>query len=144
MNAADSKFPKNVFTYGSLMFEPVWERVVRGKYQCTPAWLNGHVRREIAGELYPGVVRKEGSRVRGLVWLGVEQTDLALLDSFEGVDYDRVEVSLESDVGMNMPAQTYLWKHPERLTDKPWDVKQFAETGLPLFIKQYVGGWEGR
>ena len=46
----------NVFTYGSLMYEAVWSRVVRGQYPWVAARLPGFRRLAIRDAAYPAVV----------------------------------------------------------------------------------------
>lgn len=134
--------PAHVFVYGSLMFEQVWEQVVLGKYQATTATLADYARYAVKGQTYPGVIPEAGKRVKGLVWLSVEQSDIALLDAFEGPEYSRQAVELESDVGMRMPAQVYIWKNPLQLEPNPWSLKSFMEVGLERFMGSYVEEWK--
>ncbi len=75
----------NVFTYGSLMYRPVWERVVVGRYGAVEGTLRGYARRRITGEVYPALLRAEPeSVVAGILYLDVSPRDLAALDHFEG------------------------------------------------------------
>lgn len=46
---------QHLFTYGSLMFENVWRRVVSGRYRSTPATLHGYRRQRVRGEDYPAL-----------------------------------------------------------------------------------------
>ena len=55
----------HVFTYGSLMYAPVWERVVVGRYQAAQASAAGFRRHAVRGETYPGVVSAAGGLVLG-------------------------------------------------------------------------------
>ena len=44
--------PTNIFTYGSLMFAPVWQQVVKGQYQAIPSVLADHQRLAVLNEDY--------------------------------------------------------------------------------------------
>ncbi|NEX63268.1 gamma-glutamylcyclotransferase family protein [Noviherbaspirillum galbum] len=114
----------HVFTYGSLMFSPVWERVVRGSYEAEPAVLSGHVRHAILGETYPGMIASPGSEVAGMLYRGVSDADVAALDAFEGVEYRRVAVQVAAG-GRPVEAQTYLYLMPDRLSADPWVPERF-------------------
>ena len=46
----------HIFTYGSLMFDGVWSKVVDGIYEKVGARLYGYQRRKIRGEIYPTVL----------------------------------------------------------------------------------------
>ena len=57
----------NLFVYGSLMYEPVWRRIVRGEFQSTRASLRGYRRLCVVNEDYPAIVKGAGI-VAGLVF----------------------------------------------------------------------------
>ena len=67
---------KNIFVYGSLMFDSVWNRVVTGSYSKIEGQLFGYSRFTIKGEHYPGLIEKPGT-VDGVIWLDVSDTDIA-------------------------------------------------------------------
>ena len=75
----------SVFTYGSLMFDPVWSRVVAGSYERCEAILQGYDRKAVRGETYPVLMPSSAlSQVQGVVYCNVSSADLARLDHFEG------------------------------------------------------------
>ncbi|WP_420475715.1 gamma-glutamylcyclotransferase family protein [Noviherbaspirillum sp. ST9] len=124
----------HVFTYGSLMFPEVWQRVVRGDYRSTPARLDGYARFEIAAETYPGMVAAAGSSVEGVLYFDVSFADMAALDAFEGTQYrrDMVRVVLES--GESVEAGTYIYLLPQKLSGSPWLPESFQ---MQRFIGSY-------
>ncbi len=124
----------HVFTYGSLMFPQVWQRVVRGDYRSAVARLDGHARFEIAGETYPGMVVRPGASVDGVLYFDVSPADVAALDAFEGEEYrrDRVRVALFS--GEIVDAATYLYLPHQKLSDSPWLPEAFQ---MERFIGSY-------
>lgn len=124
-----------VFTYGSLMFAPVWQRVVRGDYRAAPAVVDNHARYAVAGETYPGMVACLGETVRGLVYLDVSAEDLAALDRFEGEDYCRILVDAKLDSGQPMQAYAYVYVNSEQLTEQPWQPERFE---LERFVSTYL------
>ena len=124
----------HVFTYGSLMFAPVWERVVRGRYRCTAAVLDQHARFALIDDTYPGMVAAAGGAVPGMVYYDVDATDLAALDHFEGSEYRRTAVQLRLEDGTALAAQTYLFEAPGRLSDQPWNPDTFT---LDRFLDSY-------
>lgn len=126
----------NVFTYGSLMFDQVWSRVVRSSYRRADAVLPGHERRAVRGETYPGVIAAPGASVAGVVYFDVDDADLARLDGFEGPPYERRSVLLDL-TGEALPAEVYLIRDPARLEPAPWDVAGFERAGILEFISGY-------
>lgn len=140
---------QHVFTYGSLMFDAVWCRVVRGHYRSEPCEIEGYQRFAIRSESYPAMVRMAGVRLAGRLWLDVLPDDLARLDRFEGPEYQRIEIAVaparaSSDDRSSLPAvsvwrtaQAYLWLDGARLTDLPWDPALFERERLEDFLRRH-------
>lgn len=126
----------HVFTYGSLMFAPVWRRVVHGAYASLPAVADGYVRQAIRGETYPGMVPLDAGSVEGVLYLDVDQDDIAALDAFEGEEYRRVPLAVTLASGETMQAETYLYLRPENLSGLPWQPDSFE---LERFVRTYCG-----
>ena len=124
----------HVFTYGSLMFAPVWEHVVAGCYRASPAVLGDHARYAIRNETYPGMIARPGATVRGLVYFEISAADLAALDIFEGCEYRRITVEVAGADGRAVTADTYLYLPLEKLAAAPWNPEGFA---LERFLATY-------
>lgn len=122
------------------MYAPVWQRVVTGAYEARAGLIRGYTRRRIQGELYPALLLAAfESTVRGMLYLDVSAQDVAALDAFEGAgtDYRRIQASVELDGGSVVHAATYLYLHPERAEEAPWDAERFAVEGLQRFLETY-------
>jgi gamma-glutamylcyclotransferase (GGCT)/AIG2-like uncharacterized protein YtfP len=126
----------HIFTYGSLMFEPVWNRLVKGTYTSAPALLEGYARRCVKGEEYP-VVFEANESVHGMVYYDVEPYDVALLDTFEGDYYERKTILLHNCID----ADVYVLKKEyfDIIDDKPWSVEAFEKEGIKRFCESYKG-----
>jgi gamma-glutamylcyclotransferase (GGCT)/AIG2-like uncharacterized protein YtfP len=125
----------HVFTYGSLMFAKVWTRVVIGRYRSLAATLDGHARFAVVEQTYPGMIVAPGESVVGVIYLDVTDDDLDRLDHFEGEDYRRATVTVESEDGVARPCETYVYLLDDRLLASPWDPNAFA---LQRFLDTYV------
>lgn len=125
---------RHVFTYGSLMFAPVWEQVVTGRYRGVAATLAGYRRFALLGETYPGMVREPSGSVSGVLYFDVSEADLAALDHFEGNEYERCSVGLRLGDASHVSGDTYVFTALERLSDQPWEPENFA---LQRFIGSY-------
>lgn len=129
---------KHVFTYGSLMFAPVWGRVVIGQYESSPATIHGFRRFSVIGKEHPGLVIQKGAPpMLGRVYFNVSDEDIARLDQFETERYLRVSVAvtIEEDA---FAAETYMALNLDELSDTDWDVSHFEREGLPKFLTTYV------
>lgn len=137
MLPTDSALPPashHVFTYGSLMFAPVWQQVVAGQYSSEIAILDGYARFAMLEETYPGMVACPGHQVSGVVYHDVSADDLILLDQFEGSAYRRTQVRVQTASGRMLTAQAYVFVAPQGLAEHPWDPADFA---LQRFLATY-------
>lgn len=129
----------HLFTYGSLMFEDVWSKLVRGTYRSQKATLPHYVRRCVSGEDYPVIFEGKES-VCGVVYQDVSDDDMRLLDAFEGEFYERVCVNVfhEKEV---IAAQAYVLKSAyfNIIDPKPWSEEAFAKEGIKRFLANYKG-----
>lgn len=124
----------HIFTYGSLMFPQIWERVVRGHYRSAHVVLAGHARFAITDETYPGMVAQEGEQVEGVVYFDVTYEDMAALDAFEGSDYRRDKVMVTTEAGESIAAHTYIYLLPQRFSGAPWRPEEFQ-------MEQFIGAY---
>ena len=134
-------FVINLFTYGSLMFAPVWQTLVSGRYDFERCQLYGFERFAVRGEEYP--VIKPGddiASVSGVVYLAVAGNDIARLDDFEGEYYRRTPIEVIGASGA-IAAQAYVLRPRfySIASNQPWNEAQFAKTGIKAFMAQYKG-----
>jgi gamma-glutamylcyclotransferase (GGCT)/AIG2-like uncharacterized protein YtfP len=130
----------HVFTYGSLMFDPVWRRVVQGQYRRRAATLAGFDRFAVRDETYPGVVRSASAAasVSGMLYLDVLVADMARLDAFEGPDYQRINAPVNDCYdGRLYQASLYLYLPHERLLAQPWDETVFERVTMAQFLNRF-------
>ena len=129
----------NVFTYGSLMYERVWSRVVTGQYARQNGVVQGFRRLQVKNEHYPGLVKRKG-RVEGVVYFAVSAADMARLDRFEGELYRREVVEVTCGDGKRVPAAVYLIRDQfKNGLGGEWSPAQFEQHGLAEFEAKYVG-----
>jgi gamma-glutamylcyclotransferase (GGCT)/AIG2-like uncharacterized protein YtfP len=131
----------HIFTYGSLMFEKIWNEVVRGNYQSCPGTVSGFVRLSIQHEHYPAMLHGPlSSTVEGVLYLDIDSEDLAGLDDFEGSIYNRQVVQVMTDNNI-YAAQAYVLKDCYRnlVSDREWDPKKFQDEGIHQFLGSYFG-----
>ncbi len=133
----------NLFTYGSLMFPEVWERVTGSTARAARASLDGFAAWCVRDESYPGLVEARGASTAGVVYFDVSDDALARLDRFEGAFYRRIGVVVTLGDGAAAQAETYLVDDAFRmqLDPRPWSAEHFREHGLPAFLEK-CAGWQ--
>ena len=128
----------NVFTYGSLMFPEVWQRVVLGKYDSSVGSVHGFRRVGVRDKEHPAlIIAKDAPALSGRIYFDVSDTDLARLDQFETHRYARVSVAVTVSQ-KPIVADAYLALNHDELTDEDWDVEAFVKRGLGKFLAGYV------
>jgi gamma-glutamylcyclotransferase (GGCT)/AIG2-like uncharacterized protein YtfP len=137
----------HVFTYGSLMFPEVWAIVVGREFETVRGAITGYANYRVQGEPYPGIVATPGSLVAGLVYLDVDAASLTRLDRFEGDFYDRLNLAVRCDDGVERTADAYVVPAANRegMTSELWTAESFvASGGLADFLQKYQGfSWLG-
>jgi gamma-glutamylcyclotransferase (GGCT)/AIG2-like uncharacterized protein YtfP len=126
--------PRHIFTYGSLMFSQVWQRVVRGNYRSARAIVDGYARYAIVAETYPAMIAQAGATVSGILYFDVHEQDIAILDAFEGADYRRQTVQVQSETGELYAADTFIYLEHSRVTTASWLPDSFQ---LQQFLMTY-------
>ncbi|HXH71763.1 MAG TPA: gamma-glutamylcyclotransferase [Mariprofundaceae bacterium] len=130
----------HLFTYGSLMFDDVWQKLAVGQYATLPASLSGYARKCVNDDSYPVVFKSDVKMtVDGLLYLNVTPQDFAVLDEFEGEYYTREVVEVRLSEGTPLLAATYVLKDAYRhiASDQDWDVDCFANVGIHHFLERY-------
>ncbi|MER2490432.1 gamma-glutamylcyclotransferase family protein [Catenovulum sediminis] len=131
----------HVFTYGSLMYSEVWQRVVSEKYQSETARIYGFCRKKVVNEHYPVLKLQDNAICQGRLYLNVTLTDIHRLDDFEGEYYDRVTRLVSLSNGHQVKAQVYLLnsQFSHICSHQNWSTSEFEKTGLNQFLAQYKG-----
>ena len=128
---------QHVFTYGSLMFAPVWQRVVAARHRSCAANLTGYRRFALADETYPGMIEAAGGSVTGVLYFDVNDADLRALDVFEGREYARRTVQVTTPAQEQVMAQTYVFLVPALLAAHDWEPAAFP---IDRFMRTYCSG----
>lgn len=123
-----------LFTYGSLMFRDVWERVVTGRYECAVGVVREHARYLVRDMTYPGMIAQSDACVEGIVYFDISDSDMAALDAFEGEAYQRTSVTVELEEGRRIEAQTYLFCDFAELSGQAWEPERFE---MQRFLQAY-------
>lgn len=127
----------HLFCYGSLMFRPVWSRVVRGRYDYIDARLYGFQRRGVQGETYPCLIPgRVADCVEGILYFHIDSADVVRLDEFEGNLYDRQTVTCIDELQCFHTAEVYVLNCRDlaRATGATWDEQWFVSKGLAQFL----------
>ena len=135
------QYTMHIFTYGSLMFPQIWQRVVRGSYRSAPATAHDFIRLALAGDTYPGMVGRAGEQVEGVLYFDVDAQDVAALDAFEGCEYERAEIAVKMSAGEIVIAGTYIFLARQRLSAVSWEPQAFQ---MSRFIGAYCRDKFGR
>lgn len=93
-------------------------------------------RLRVRGESYPGMVRKPGAVVRGVV-LDIPSSAWAKLDAFEGDEYIRRPLCIRYPDGNRERIQCYLFRRSlrKRLAREQWKPDNELNRDLPEWLE---------
>ena len=125
-----------LFSYGSLMFPRVMRRVTGSRAHGRPAILEDYGRYRIRGQIYPGIVARQGEAVEGVLYCGISPAQWRRLDAFEGKSYRRQRVYLRGPGDATLSAWTYViaGRHRCLLGRRSWSRSRFARRHLARFL----------
>ncbi|GAA5974609.1 hypothetical protein JCM11641_007022 [Rhodosporidiobolus odoratus] len=149
----------SLFFYGTLCHAAVLSRVIGNPGQhltSQDAVLLDHVRVHVKGEDYPAVIPKENGEsvlnrplqadeasVQGVLVTGLTDTDVKLLDEFEGDEYTRFPCSVtllsstpsSHPTSSPIPATVYVWTAPlTRLSPSLWSFQAFLRESAHRWV----------
>ncbi len=128
--------PSNLFTYGTLMFPEVWQRIDVGEFPSQPATLPGFAIYRIKDAVFPGILRAEpADHVKGVLYFDLDEDTLFELDAYESDLYDRIPVIAATEQG---PVECTAFVIPDAcrkaLSNEVWDAKRFEEFQLAKYL----------
>jgi len=131
----------NLFAYGTLEFEEIFQRVTGTRAKAQPAELIDFGRYLLEHRPYPAVVPVRGSVVVGTVYLELADALLGRLDEYEGDEYLRRNVRVQLRGAGDLDAVVYvlLPELEHNLTTSPWDKQHFADHHAQKFLSGLPG-----
>jgi gamma-glutamylcyclotransferase (GGCT)/AIG2-like uncharacterized protein YtfP len=127
--------PTWVFSYGSLMSEPVLEAVLGRVPAWTPGRVAGYARGPLCGRCYPGAVPRAGAELPGRALQGVRPAELARLDRFEGDEYEPAVEAVRLDTGEVVRARLWRLHDQSGLLDGDWSFDEFVKVNEGWYIQ---------
>ena len=127
-----------LFVYGSLQHPLVWQRLIGKICHNQPAILYGWQAVRVKNEDYPGLVQADGQKVVGMIKHGLSKADFAVLDRFEGWQYQRTQVIVTDAHGQQ---QVYVYRFKKcllaQLSNQLWQYDDFDRNRLQHFLTYY-------
>ncbi len=131
-----------LFCYGTLQLPEVMKAVTGQTYHGVSARLPGYAIYRVKDVEYPGVIEAPDNKTSGVLYRGVSDEDLKVLDLFEGELYERSLLEVKAKDGKSYHAWVYVisLKNRTYLTQETWHLKTFMKKGFDTFMKYYVNG----
>lgn len=125
----------NLFIYGTLRDKQVREMVLGrpvAASDLTKAYAPDFASFKVADVAYPCLLPTKGQIAEGLLLTGLSDDDIARLDTFEGVNYKRVPLSIM--VGDKVQESYYYQPNDSLQTEGEWDLAQWQKHGKAAFL----------
>ena len=126
-----------LFTYGTLTFPEVWQRISVGTFPSRTAVLKGYSLFRVKEAVYPGIIRSNSaSDVHGLLLDGINDDTMFELDAYESSFYDRLPVKVVVEDGAEVECYAYIVPESRRdlLTNESWDKEWFRDNELHRYL----------
>lgn len=127
----------HLFTYGTLTFPEVWDRISIGMFPSRPAILRGYSMFRVKDAVYPGIIRSDAvSEVHGVLYDDLDEDTLFELDTYESSFYDRLPVKVMVAEGAEVECHAYIVPDSRKdlLTDERWDKEWFRAHELQRYL----------
>ncbi len=127
----------NLFVYGTLQVPEVMRRICQRVPVSEPATLHDYACFQLRGKVYPAILPVTGASTKGLLYLGLNPTELARLDHYEGHWYERISVQVSFGRGKAV-AETYVLKRnlSRFLSATPWSLSFFRARHLREYLRR--------
>lgn len=97
-----------------------------GQFTYRPAVLDNHIRLELRDLDYPGLIKRDGFEVQGVLVHGLTQQHVSRLDCFEGQEYIRMPVNVQEIANRQIHAcEVYIYLNQSQLLETVWDFESF-------------------
>lgn len=121
-----------LFVYGTLQHPPLIEHLIGRRPALRPATLVGWRAARLRGRVYPGLL--PGGAASGHV-LDVDDGELAVLEAFEGPQYQRIAVRVAvGDAEVDADAWRLREEHAHLADDDDWDLDAFTTHDADAFL----------
>ena len=122
------------------MWPEIMAGVISRKTEGRPAVLKNTRRLKVKGEVYPSLIPAAGGEVSGILYENLTLDEIDVLDHFEGLEYDRREVTVHVD-GQPLPAETYFTSVEgiKLIDESEWTPADLPPENLKRFQMLYKG-----
>jgi len=120
-----------VFTYGTLMYQPLWLKIAEHQRLPIPAVAKGFARCSIENSLSCSLVPAAGGHVAGMLYGGLSESEVARLDEYTEDLFERVQLQVVTP-NEKIVAYSYAIKREfeGRILPKTWNQRRFEHFGL--------------
>jgi gamma-glutamylcyclotransferase (GGCT)/AIG2-like uncharacterized protein YtfP len=137
-NSKNDAFIMSLFTYGTLMYAEVWERIGLKRCVAQPAILPGYAIYRVCDALFPGIIQAgSDDQVQGVLYHDLEEGILDELDAYESDMYERATVYALNQDSVRIKCQAYVIPLANRaaLSNDAWDSDWFQQHGLAKYLQ---------
>ena len=99
----------NLFAYGTLMIEDIFLSITGQNFKSSTGIINNYICCQVKNKNYPGLISGEG-KVSGIIYYNLPPEIISKLDTYEGQEYHRQKVSVNTTESKQITAWCYLYK----------------------------------
>ena len=128
----------NLFVYGTLLDEEIMQRVCGTSFTGIQAVLSGYRCRKVVNQRYPAIRPCPSEQVAGMLYLDVSASVLKALDRYEGDQYQRCSLQVDTASERDVSAEVYVLTtgNAHLLSAETWDLGTFLTRDKPSYLEQ--------
>lgn len=118
----------NLFAYGTLMIDEIFQKFTKTPLQKSKGFLKGYECYQLKNRSYPGMIVGKGL-VNGIIYHQLAEKDFLSLDAYEGEEYLRIKVLVNTTTTEQIQAWTYIYKDEfkDNLLHQPWSLEWYYQ-----------------
>ena len=125
-----------LFIYGTLRDPDILAAVLGRTVAAaalTPATAEGHKCVYYPGQVYPALLAQPGASAPGALLHGLSDADLAVLDAYEGAEYRRASILVQTEAGA-VTALAYIPTQDIAPDAAVWILETWTTTHKPIVL----------
>lgn len=135
---ATDEHVSDVFAYGTFLFPQIMDAITGRKHEGQKAKLYNFAAFKVKGDIYPGIWPLEGVQTEGIVYHNVTEEELEAMDRYEGEEYNRELLKVETEDGEMHKVWVYTFRaaYKHLLSEIPWNMEMYDQSEIDSYISR--------
>ncbi|MDH5361409.1 MAG: gamma-glutamylcyclotransferase [Gammaproteobacteria bacterium] len=126
----------DVFAYGTFLFPKIMDAITGRAHDGQKARLYNFAAFKVKGDIYPGIWPLQDVQTDGVLYHNVSEEELEAMDRYEGEEYSRELLEVETEDGEMHKAWVYIFRaaYKHLLSETPWSPDMYDQSEIDAYI----------